>query len=74
MTTTPQTLNPKIALFGLAAQKSELDRLAELLGDIHEETGVISPDWLAHYVGTRREQLHSQIVKIKRDIAPAVTR
>jgi hypothetical protein len=68
-----KTLNPKIALFGLAAQKNELDRLAELLGDIHAENGEISPEWLVHYIGCRREQLHNCMLKIKRDLAPAVT-
>ena len=58
-------MNCEVTLIARLAQVQELDRLADLLGEIHDDTGEAVPDWLVHYIGGRREHLAAGIARLK---------
>jgi hypothetical protein len=67
-------MNQKIELIARPAQSLELDRLAKLLGEVHDAEGEISLEWLAHYIGGRREQLAARIAHLRAVSIPATSK
>lgn len=58
-------MNQKNELIARRAQALELDKLTELLEELHDETGEIDTGALTYYIGGRREQLASRITALK---------